>query len=119
MSDVQIRIIDDEPRALEAVRFMLECEGYTTRTFPSAKAFLAEDVPSIPGCVLSDIRMPDVTGLQLFRTLCERNYPHPFLFMTAFADVEMAVDAMKDGAVDYLVKPVRPEKLFAAVGRAL
>ncbi len=113
-----IRIIDDEPGALEAVAFMLECEGYETACYDSAQSFLTTDVPSIPGCVLSDIRMPGMTGLDLFDTLRERNYPHPVLFMTAFADVETAVDAMKNGLVDYLVKPVVPEKLFSSVARA-
>lgn len=114
-----IRIIDDEPRALEAIAFMLECEGYDVACYGRAEDFLASDVPSIPGCVLSDIRMPGMTGLDLFDKLRERNYPHPVLFMTAFADVEMAVDAMKNGLVDYLVKPVNPEKLFSSVTRAL
>lgn len=114
-----IRIVDDEPRALEAVAFMLECEGYETACFSSAQEFLTSDVPSIPGCVLSDIRMPGMTGLDLFDELRSRNYPHPVLFMTAFADVETAVEAMKNGLVDYLVKPVVPEKLFSSVTRAL
>ena len=110
-----IRIVDDEPRALEAVAFMLECEGYETACFSSAQEFLISDLPSIPGCVLSDIRMPGMTGLDLFDELRSRNYPHPVLFMTAFADVETAVEAMKNGLVDYLVKPVVPEKLFSSL----
>lgn len=114
-----IRIIDDEPNALEAVAFMLQCEVYETACYRNAHDFLVEDVPSIPGCVLTDIRMPEMSGITLFETLRERHYPHPLLFMTAFADVEVAVEAMKDGAVDYLVKPVNPEKCIASVARAL
>ncbi len=114
-----IRIIDDEPNALEAVAFMLKCEGYETACYRSARDFLVDDVPSIPGCVLTDIRMPEMSGLSLFETLRDRHYPHPLLFMTAFTDIEVAVDAMKNGAVDYLVKPVNPEKCIASVARAL
>lgn len=114
-----IRLIDDDARALEGIAFMLACEGYETASYDSGRAFLSNDVPSIPGCVICDIRMPEMSGTEVFETLRARNYPHPFLFMTAFGDIEAAVDALKDGAVDYLVKPVVAEKLFASVIRAL
>ena len=92
-----IRIIDDDAQALEAVDFMLKCEGYSTVAYSSAAEFLVDDIPSRPGCLLSDT----------------------VLFMTAFGDIESAVTAMKKGAVDYLVKPVAAEKLFAGVVNAL
>ena len=114
-----IRIIDDDAQALEAVDFMLKCEGYSTVAYSSAAEFLVDDIPSRPGCLLSDIRMPDMMGTELFDELLNRNYPHPVLFMTAFGDIESAVTAMKNGAVDYLVKPVAAEKLFAGVVNAL
>ena len=114
-----IRIIDDDAQALEAVDFMLKCEGYSTVAYSSAAEFLVDDIPSRPGCLLSDIRMPDMMGTELFDELLNRNYPHPVLFMTAFGDIESAVTAMKKGAVDYLVKPVAAEKLFAGVVNAL
>lgn len=98
-----IRIIDDDAQALEAVDFMLKCEGYSTVAYSSAAEFLVDDIPSRPGCLLSDIRMPDMMGTELFDVLLNRNYPHPVLFMTAFGDIESAVTAMKKGAVDYLV----------------
>ena len=72
-----------------------------------------------PDIVITDIRMPDMMGTELFDELLNRNYPHPVLFMTAFGDIESAVTAMKKGAVDYLVKPVAAEKLFAGVVNAL
>ena len=103
-----IRIIDDDAQALEAVDFMLKCEGYSTVAYSSAAEFLVDDIPSRPGCLL-----------ELFDELLNRNYPHPVLFMTAFGDIESAVTAMKKGAVDYLVKPVAAEKLFAGVVNAL
>ena len=99
-----IRIIDDDAQALEAVDFMLKCEGYSTVAYSSAAEFLVDDIPSRPGCLLSDIRMPDMMGTELFDELLNRNYPHPVLFMTAFGDIESAVTAMKKGALDYLVK---------------
>lgn len=119
MTECLIRIIDDDQRALDAVSFMLQCEGYETAVYTSAHDFLIEDLPSVGGCVLSDIRMPNITGLDLLTILNERYYPHPLLLMTAYADLEMAIDAMKVGAVDYFVKPVNPEKLVSGVVRAL
>ena len=119
MSECLIRIVDDDSRALEAVSFMLQCEGYETAVYESARDFLVEDTPTVGGCVLSDIRMPGMTGIELLNTLNERSYRHPLLLMTAYADLEMAVDAMKLGAVDYFVKPVNPEKLISGVVRAL
>ena len=85
--------------------------SYSTVAYSSAAEFLVDDIPSRPGCLLSDIRMPDMMGTELFDELLNRNYPHPVLFMTAFGDIESAVTAMKKGAVDYLVKPVAAEKL--------
>lgn len=119
LDDCLIRIVDDDERVLDALEFILTCEGYSVKTYANGHDFLCDDAPSRPGCVISDIRMPGMTGLELFSELQRRNYRRPLCFLTAHGDVEMAVDALKDGAVDYLLKPVEANKLFAAVSRAL
>lgn len=114
-----IRIVDDEHSTLDAIAFILKCEGYDTVTYCSAKDFLTQDAPSQTGCVILDVRMPEMTGLELFDELRRRGIRLPVIFLTGHGDIEMAVDAMKDGALDFLVKPVDGTKLVDAVGRAL
>ena len=114
-----IRIIDDDQEVLRSLAFMLECEGYKTKCYESAKQFLAEDSPSDFGCIIADVRMPEMSGLELFERLRERDYPVPLLFLTGHGDIDMAVQAMLDGAVDFIQKPIRNERLFLAIGRAI
>ena len=102
-----VRVIDDDPEVLRAMDFMLVCEGYNVRLYRSAAEFLAEDSPSDFGCIIADVRMPDMSGIELFHLLRLRNYPVPLLFLTGHGDVEMAVDAMLHGAVDFIEKPDR------------
>lgn len=114
-----IRIIDDDPSALESVSFMLACEGYELRTYACARDFLADDMPTRPGCVILDVRMPEMSGLELFAELRRRGSRNPVVFLTGHGDIEMAVQAMRDGAANFLVKPVDGTKLVQAVGAAL
>lgn len=113
-----IRIVDDDASILEGLSFMLRCEGYDVRTYTDAVTFLHEDMPSLPGCLILDVRMPNMTGLELFAELRRRHYAQPVLFLSGHGDIEMAVQALHDGAADFLVKPVDGAKLVEAVAKA-
>lgn len=119
MTEPLIRIIDDEPEVCESLALLLECAGHTVASYDSAEAFLAEDDLSLPGSVLSDIRMPGMSGLELQTEMIKRHITLPLIFITGHGDIEMAADAILAGAYDFLVKPVKEERLFAALDRAL
>ena len=114
-----IRIVDDEASMRRALTILLEMEGWKVTCYSSAKEFLAEDAPSVPGCVILDVSMPEMTGLQLHSLLVEREYECPIIFLTGHGDIEMAVDSMKKGAVDFLQKPINEEKLLSAIAKAI
>lgn len=101
-----IRVIDDDAEMRESLEFLLSTEGWKVRTYPSAKAFLDADDMMVPGCMLLDIRMPDMSGLELQEVLKKKDYALPILFITAHGDITMAVDAVKKGAFDFLPKPI-------------
>lgn len=115
-----IRIVDDDDEVSEGLAFLLECADKVCVRYASAEAFLRDDNPAIPGCLLLDIRMPGMSGLKLQREMKSRGLANlPIIFITGHGDIEMAVDALKAGAVDFLVKPVKEEKLFPAIEAAL
>lgn len=118
MTDPVIRIVDDDPHMHDALQFVLESEGYSVRHFFSAEDFLAGDFLSDPGCAVLDVRMGKMSGLVLQRVLKEREVDLPVIFLSAHGDIEMAVDAIDSGAVTFLTKPVRAEKLLTAVDKA-
>lgn len=119
MTDPVIRIVDDDPHMHDALQFVLESEGYSVRHFFSAEDFLAGDFLSDPGCAVLDVRMGKMSGLVLQRVLAEREIDLPVIFLSAHGDVEMAVDAIESGAVTFLTKPVRADKLLAAIEKSL
>lgn len=98
---------------------MLTCEGYEVASFSSAEAFLAGDTPSREGVLILDVQMPGLSGLELFKVLNMRAYKLPIIFLTAHADVDMAVAAMREGACDFHQKPINPETLLPAIARGL
>ena len=114
-----IRIVDDDPHIHDAVGFVLEGEGYALRHYYSAEDFLTGDLISDPGCAVVDVRMSGMSGIVLFQTMRERGIRLPILFLSAHGDVDMAVDAIESGAVTFLTKPVRTEKLLEAIEKAL
>ena len=114
-----IRLVDDDEDLREGLAFMLESEGWTVRCFGSGEDFLAHDDPAVPGCAIFDYSMPGMDGLQLQRKAAELRYPHPVIFLTAHADLDMAISAFRSGAVDLLKKPVDNEQLLATVARAV
>jgi two-component system response regulator FixJ len=114
----RIHVVDDDPAVRDSLRMLLETSGYDVRVFDSAGAFLASQPQGI-GCVLTDVRMPDIDGLELLRRLRAQETRLPVIVMTGQGDIAIAVRAMKAGAVDFLEKPFEDASLFEAVARAL
>ena len=114
-----IRTVDDNPAMREALEFMLTAEGWHVKTYENGRAFLTDDAPSTPGCAILDVRMPGMSGLELQQEMNVRGYALPVIFLTGNGDIERAVGAMRDGAVDFVQKPVRQERLLKAIARAV
>ena len=113
-------VVDDDPALCRSLRFLLESVGLTVQLFASAAEFLpVARVLSRPCCLLLDIRMPGMSGLELQQVLLERGVAIPILFMTGHADVSMAVQALKSGAFDFIEKPFNDQKMLDAVAAAL
>jgi len=111
--------IDDDVAVRQSLEFLLKTAGIKVRSFESAKAFL-EMLPEIrSGCIITDVRMPDVTGIDLLRRVKELKLDIPVIVITGHGDVALAVDAMKIGAIDFLEKPFDDDLLLAAVRFAL
>lgn len=113
-----IYIVDDDAAVRDALRLLLATEGYSVATFPSAPALLASVTSDSVGCVIADVRMPEVSGLELLAELRRRDLRLPVIIITGHGDVPLAVEAMKSGAVDFLEKPFDDEALFESVKRA-
>lgn len=118
-SKALVRIVDDDQTIRDSVGFLLEYEGYRVQCWESAEQYLREDRPSIPGCLILDIKMPGMSGVELQKLLLNRDERPPIIFLTAHGDVEIAVESMKDGAVDFLQKPLKPAKFLRIVERAI
>ena len=119
MSEVTIFVVDDDEAVRGSLQELLEAQGFLTETFESAGAFLAGDVHARSGCLIADIRMPDMDGLALQEELVRRNVRLPVIVVTGHGDVPLAVRAMKAGAIDFLEKPYDEHVLLASIGRAL
>jgi two-component system response regulator FixJ len=114
-----VYVIDDDDAVRQSLEFLLKTAGITVRGFESAKAFL-EMLPQIQsGCVITDVRMPEITGIDLLRRLKEGNLDIPVIVITGHGDISLAVEAMKIGAVDFLEKPFDDDLLLSAVRSAL
>jgi len=108
-------VIDDDASMREAISRLLHTIGLTVRTFNSAREFLGTRLPDIPACVVLDVRLPDLSGLDLQREMVERGIHVPVIFITGHGDIQMSVQAMKAGAVEFLTKPFRDQELIDAV----
>jgi len=117
--DGPVFIVDDEPAVLDGLRLMLSTFGYACRTYASAEQFLGAVAPESLGCVIADIRLPGLSGLDLQRELARRGYSLPLIFITAHGDIRMAVSAVKAGAVDFLEKPIDDALLVESLRQAL
>ena len=114
-----VHIVDDDPAVRDSLGVLLEVEGFNVQTHSSALAFLDSVEPDEKGCVLTDVRMPEMSGIELLAKMKERRLTLPAIVLTAHADVPLAVHAMKLGAVDLLEKPVGDETLLASIRHAL
>ena len=117
--DPVVRIVDDDDGDREALAFMLESSGWKVQAYSSARDFLVNDAPSQPGCVVLDVRMPGMTGLELQEEMNRRGFRLPIIFLPAHGDVAMAVGAMQKGAVNFLLKPIDPAAFARAVSQAV
>ena len=114
-----IRVVDDDRDFLEGLCFLLDAKGWKTVGYRSAQSFLTSDAPSIPGCLILDIRMPGMSGIELQAEMKRREIDLPIIILTGHADIDSAVKTLKMGAVDFLQKPVTPELLFESVEEAV
>ena len=113
-------VVDDNPSIRESLSLLLSSAGYSVNTFASAKEFLeSEHSTSGPACLVLDVKMPGISGLDLQKELTSRNYAIPVIFITGHGDIPMSVQAMKKGAVDFLSKPFDDGQLLDAVKVAL
>jgi FixJ family two-component response regulator len=114
-----IHVVDDDPSFRTAVTRLLRAAKYEVRCYASASEFLGSNSCGSPGCILLDLRMPGVGGLDLQQSLAQMEERLPIIFLTGQGDIPASVSAMKAGAVDFLTKPVRREALLSAVQNAL
>ena len=113
-----IHIVDDEDAIRRSASFMLKTSGFDVVTYPSGVAFLKEIDRNTPGCVLLDVRMPEMDGLEVQQALLDRGIAMPIIVLTGHGDVTIAVRAMKGGAVDFIEKPFEKATLLEAIAAA-
>jgi len=117
MTIATVYIVDDQQAVREALAEMLRVFGYHVESFPSADAFLAQVASTPAGCIVADVRMPGMDGIELVRELARRRVPLPVVLISGHADVPMAVAAIKAGAEDFIEKPIDDTHLLAAINR--
>lgn len=114
-----VHLVDDDSSFRTAMERLLRAAGYVTIAYESVSSFLSTFEGNAPGCILVDLRMPGQSGLDLQEMLLKSNKPIPIIFLTAYGNIPTTVRAMREGAIDFLTKPVKKEILFEAVERAL
>jgi two-component system response regulator FixJ len=114
-----VHVIDDDDSAREALEFLIDCAGMQVRGYSSALHFLEAVAGIEPGCIVTDVRMPEMTGLELVARLKGLGIGLPVIVMTGHADVPLAVEAMKAGVLDFIEKPFDDEVMLTAVRTAL
>ena len=112
-------VVDDDPSVRSSLKFLLSTVGLQVESFGSADAFLHKKPPDAPSCLVLDVRLPGLSGLDFQRELAARNIHIPIIFLTGHGDIPMSVRAMKAGAVEFLTKPFRDQDLLDAVRIAL
>mgnify|MGYP003295734507 CR=1 FL=1 len=117
--DSIVYVIDDDPSVREAIKSLIRSVGMRVETFGSAQEFLASSRPDAPACLVLDVRMPGLSGLDLQRELSDANISIPVIFITGHGDIPMSVRAMKAGAMEFLTKPFRDQDLLDAIAQAL
>jgi len=118
-TDSIVFVVDDDAAIRDAVRKLISSVGLRVETFGSTREFLNATRPAAPACLVLDVRLPDVSGLEFQRDLAQANIQLPIIFITGHADVPMTVRAMKAGAVEFLTKPFRGQELLDAIQDAI
>jgi RNA polymerase sigma factor (sigma-70 family) len=117
--DAIVFVIDDDRSVREAIKSLMRSVGMRVETFASAQEFTAAKRPDAPACLVLDVRMPGLSGLDLQRELTEAGIHIPVIFITGHGDIPMSVRAMKAGAVEFLTKPFRDQDLLDAIAQAV
>jgi len=117
--DSTVCIIDDDEAIRDALHLLLFAAGIPSHSYPTAESFLARTSGREFDCMLLDIRMPGMDGLELFHLLTKENVPYPIIFITGHGDIPLAVDAIKNGAFDFLTKPFQEGELLLKVKSAI
>lgn len=112
-------VVDDDRAVREATKNLAESVGFRVQTFATAQDFLNHKLPEAPACLVLDVRLPEVSGLDLQRELSQKGNLIPIIFITGHGDIPMSVEAMKAGAVEFLTKPVRDQQLLDAIAHAI
>ena len=118
-ADAIVFVVDDDPSIREAIKSLLRLEGLGVETFATAQDFLRRKRPDLPGCVVLDVELPGLSGLDLQRELAAHGIKLPIIFITGYGDIPMSVRAMKAGATEFLTKPFRDQDLLDAIQQAL
>jgi FixJ family two-component response regulator len=117
--DPIVFVIDDELLIREGIQSLIKSQGLRVETFASARDFMLAKRPDAPACLVLDVRMPGLSGLDLQRKLSDANIQIPIIFITGHGDIPMSVRAMKEGALEFLTKPVRGQDLLDAIQKAV
>ena len=115
MSEATVVVIDDDPAIRESLKSLLRSVGLEVRTLASVSEFVKSERPEGPSCLILDVRLPGKSGLDFQRELAAANTRLPIIFITGHGDIRMSVQAMKDGAIEFLTKPFRDQDLLDAV----
>jgi FixJ family two-component response regulator len=118
-ADAIVFVVDDDPSIREAVKSLISLAGLRVETFGTAQEFLRSERPNLPGCVVLDVELPGLSGLDLQRELTAHGIKLPIIFITGYGDIPMSVRAMKAGATEFLTKPFRDQDLLDAIQQAL
>lgn len=115
----RVFVVDDEPNVLKAISRLLRAEGITYESFSSGREFMEKYNPGVTGCLVLDMSMPEMTGLQVQQWLVTSGFPLPVIFLTGRGDSDERTQALRWGAVDVLMKPVAAKKLLTCIEEAL
>ena len=117
--DALVLVVDDDVSVRDALRGLIRSAGFGVETFASAREFLARSLTDVPSCLVLDVRLPGLSGLDLQKRMAEVNLEMPIVFITGHGDVPTSVQAMKAGALEFLTKPFADQDLLAAIQQAI
>jgi FixJ family two-component response regulator len=112
-------IVDDDPSVRRSTERLIRSAGLKVQSFASAREFLGHPRPEGPACLVLDVRMPGLSGMELQRELTQSGFPVPIIFITGHGDIPMSVEAMKAGAVEFLTKPFREDTMLRTIDQAI